>query len=128
MIIWKKEKEDYKIIKDISIKTYENESMEEYILYLYEEYFAKLPIEQNLLICSIVKKHLSKNYNHIYTELYYVNISTLFVIEIIKSFSNFQNNKIYGYIDNLLSIYLEKFKKDNEDKKMSINKNKNLFW
>ena len=48
--------------------------MEEYILYLYEEYFGKLPIEQNLLICSIVKKHPLKNYNHIYTELYYVNI------------------------------------------------------
>ena len=45
-------KEDYKDIKGIYIKECKNESIEEYILYLYEEYLGKLPIAQNILICS----------------------------------------------------------------------------
>ena len=33
--------------------------------------------------------------------------NTLFIIEILESFSNFQHNKMYSYIDKLLSYKLE---------------------
>ena len=43
------------------------------------------------------------------------------MIEILESFSSFQHNKMYSYIDKLLSYKLEKYVKDNKEKK-NINK------
>jgi len=42
--------------------------------------------------------------------------NTLFVLAILQSFSNFQHNKMYSYIDKLLSIKLQKYKKENRNK------------
>ena len=118
-------KEDYKNIKGISIKKCENESIEKYILYLYEEYLEKLPIAQNILICS--KETSTEELQSFLYRAILCEYNTLFVIEILQSFSNFQYNKMYGYIDNLLSIKLEKYKKDNEDKK-NVDKEKSRIY
>ena len=117
-------KEDYKNIKGISIKTCENESIEEYILYLYEEYVGKLPIAQNILICS-KETSIEEIQSFLYRAIL-CDYHTLFVIEILKSFSNYQHNKMYGYIDKLLSIKLEKYKKDN--KKDDVYKEKTRIY
>ena len=101
--------------KGISIYQCTEKSMEEYILNLFNDYLGKLPIAQNVLICSketSIEEMQSFLYRAILCEY-----NTLFVIEILKSFTNYQHNKMYGYIDKLLSIKLEKFKKNNEDKK-----------
>ena len=101
--------------KGISLHQCTDKSMEEYILNdVFNEYLGKLPIAQNVLICSketSIEEMQSFLYRAILCEY-----NTLFVIEILKSFTNYQHNKMYSYIDKLLSIKLEKFKKNNEDK------------
>ena len=100
--------------KGISLHQCTDKSMEEYILDVFNEYLGKLPIAQNVLICSketSIEEMQSFLYRAILCEY-----NTLFVIEILKSFTNYQHNKMYGYIDKLLSIKLEKFKRNNENK------------
>ncbi len=102
--------------KGISIKKCEKISMEEYFLFLFMEKIDKLPIAQNILICSnetSVEEIQSFLYRAILCES-----NTLFAVEILESFSNFQHNKMYSYIYKLLSIKLEKYKKENKDKKI----------
>ena len=94
-----------------------NESIEEIILYLFQEKLRILPIAQNILICSnetSIEEIQSFLYRAILCDYY-----TLFIIELPESFSKFQQNKMYSYIDKLLSYKLEKFK--NGDRK-----NKNI--
>ena len=101
--------------RGISIKKCEKNSMEEYILGLFLEKLDKLPIAQNILICSnetSIEEIQSFLYRAILCES-----NTLFVVEILESFSNFQHNKMYSYIDKLLSIKLDKYKKQNKEKK-----------
>ena len=101
--------------KGISIKKCEKISMEEYILFLFMEKLDKLPITQNILICSN-----ETSIEEIQSFLYRAKLcesNTLFAVEILESFSNFQHNKMYSYIDKLLSIKLEKYRKENKDKK-----------
>jgi hypothetical protein len=101
--------------KGISIKKCEKISIEEYILNLFNNKLKKSPIAQNILICSIetpIEELQSFLYRAILCES-----NTLFVLAILQSFSNFQHNKMYSYIDKLLSIKLEKYKKQNEEKK-----------
>ena len=77
--------------------------------------FKKSPIAQNILICSnetSIEELQSFLYRAILCES-----NTLFVLAILQSFTNFQHNKMYSYIDKLLSIKLEKYKKQNEEKK-----------
>ena len=98
--------------KGISIKKCKDESTEEYILRLFIDKIGKLPIAQNLLICSketSIEEIQSFLYRAILCEY-----NTLFAIEILDSFSNFQHNKMYSYIDKLLSIKLEKYNKNKE--------------
>jgi hypothetical protein len=40
-----------------------------------------------------------------------------FAVEILESFSNFQHNKMYSYIDKLLTNKVAKYKNPNVDKK-----------
>ena len=113
-------KEEYRK-KGISIKKCENESMEEYILYLFMEKMDKIPVAQNILICSketSIEEIQSFLYRAILCEY-----NTLFVVEILESFTNFQHNKMYSYIDKLSSIKYEKYKRGNADKK-NIDKSK----
>ena len=94
-------------------------SMEEYILHLFQEKLDKLPIAQNILICSnetSIEEIQSFLYRSILCEY-----NTLFIIEILESFSSFQHNRMYSYIDKLLSIKLEKTIKENKENK-NINK------
>ena len=109
-------KEEYNDeFKGIYIEKCEKISMEEYILGLFLKKLDKLPIAQNLLICSnetSIEEIQSFLYRAILCES-----NTLFAIEILESFTNFQHNKMYSYIDRLLSIKLEKYKKKKEKKK-----------
>ena len=113
-------KEGYKN-KGISIMECKKEqSMEENILYLFAKKLDKLPIAQNILICSretTIEEMQSFLYRAILCEY-----NTLFVLEILDSFSNFQQNKMYGYIDKLTSIKMEKYSKKNKDNKKKIDK------
>ena len=96
-----------------------NISMEEYILHLFQEKLDKLPIAQNILICSgetSIEEIQSFLYRAILCEY-----NTLFIIEIQESFSSFQHNRMYSYIDQLLSYKLEKSIKKNKENK-NINK------
>ena len=108
--------------KGISIiKCKEEQSMEENILSLFANRLDKLPIAQNVLICSretTIEEIQSFLYRAIMCEF-----NTLFVLEILDSFSNFQHNKMYSYIDKLTSIKIEKYKNKNKDNKSKINKN-----
>ena len=102
--------------KGISLKKCINESPGQYILNLFINILGKLPIAQNILICSketSIEELQSFLYRAILCEY-----NTLFTIEILDSFSNFQQNKMYSYIDKLLSIKLEKYKKENKDIKI----------
>ena len=90
--------------------------MEEYILYLFQEKLDKLPIEQNILICS--KETSIEEIQSFFYRAILCEYNTLFIVEILESFSNFQHNKMYGYIDKLLTIKLENTKKDKENKDM----------
>ena len=93
----------------------DNISMEEYILYLFQEKLDKLPIAQNILICSnetSIEEIQSFLYRAILCEY-----NTLFIIEILESFSSFQHNRMYSYIDKLLSYKLEKSIKENKENK-----------
>ena len=93
----------------------ESFSMEEYLLYLFQEKLDKLPIAQNILICSSetsIEEMQSFFYRAILCEY-----NTLFIIEILESFSSFQHNKMYSYIDKLLSYKFEKSIKENKEKK-----------
>ena len=111
-------KEDKKI-KGIYIKKCEVISMEEYIIYLFYEKLNKLPISQNILICDS-----ETSFEEIQSFLYRAILceyNTLFIIEISVSFSCFQHQKMYHYIDKILSNKFEKSIKENNANK-NINK------
>ena len=108
-----KEKDKF---KGISIKKCTKISMEEYILGLFMEKLGKLPIAQNILICSN-ETSIEEIQSFLYRAIL-CDSNTLFTVEILESFSNFQHNKMYSYIDKLLSIKLEKYKKEHKDNKI----------
>ncbi len=114
-------KEEYKK-KGISIiKCKEEQSIEENILSLFANKLDKLPIAQNILICSretTIEEMQSFLYRAILCEF-----NTLFVLEILDTFSNFQQNKMYSYIDKLTTIKMEKYKQKNKDNKSKFFKN-----
>jgi len=99
--------------KGISIKKCTKISMEEFIISLFIKKLGKLPIAQNILICSnetSIEEIQSFFYRAILCEF-----NTLFAVEIFESFSNFQHNKMYSYIAKLLSIKFEKYKEENKE-------------
>jgi len=105
--------------KGIFIKKCGTISLEQYILYLFQKKLGKLPIAQNILVCSgetSIEEMQSFLYRAILCEY-----NTLFIIDILESFSSFQHNRMYSYIDKLLSYKLEKSIKENKENK-NINK------
>ena len=80
-------------------------SMEEFILKLFRDKLDKLPIAQNILICSN-ETSIEEMQSFFYRAIL-CDYNTLFIIEVLNSFSNFQHNKMYSYIDKLLSYKLE---------------------
>ena len=105
--------------KGIFIYKSETISMEEYILYLFQEKLDRLPIAQNILICSN-ETSIEEMQSFLYRAIL-CDYNTLFMIEILESFSSFQLNKMYNFIDKLLSYKLEKSKEKNKEIK-KINK------
>ena len=65
--------------------------MEESILYLFHEKLEKLPIEQNILICS--NETSIEEMQSFFCRAILCDYNTLFIIEILESFSNFHDNK-----------------------------------
>jgi len=92
-----------------------NISTEEKILSIFTEKLERLPIAQNILICS--KETTIEEIQSFFYRAILCDQNTLFVVEILQTFSNFQHNKMYGYIDKLLSYKFEKAKKENKDNK-----------
>ena len=85
----------------------------------------KLPIAQNILICSN-ETSIEEMKSFFYRAILYKS-NTLFAVEILESFTNFQHNKMYSYIDKIISIKLEKYKKENKNNKIkdkNVNKSK----
>ena len=107
-------KEDKKC-KGIFIIKCENISIEEYILKIFQEKLDKLPIAQNILNCNN-KTSIEEIKSFLYRAIL-SDYNTLFIIEILDSFSSFQFKKMYIYIVKLLSYKLEKFKKENKEYK-----------
>ena len=109
--------------RGIGVKKCDKISMEEYILDLFQEKLDKLPIAQNILICS--KETSIEEIQSFFYRAILCEYNTLFIVEILESFSNFQHNKMYGYIDKILSIKLENIKKDKGNQKIkNIDKSK----
>ena len=84
----------------------QNSSMEQFILKLFLNKLDKMPIAQNILICSN-ETSIEEIQSFLYRAIL-CDYNTLFVIEILETFSNFQHNKMYSYVDKLLSYKLEK--------------------
>ena len=78
-----------------------------------------MSIAQNILICSN-ETSIEEMQSFFYRAIL-CDYNTLFVIEILESFSNFQNNKIYSYIDKLLSYKLENSENKNINKSIPEN-------
>ena len=106
-------KDEYKNIKGISIKKCKKHSIEEYNLYLFIKYLGKLPIAQNILICN-KETSLEEMQSFLYRAIL-CDYNTLFLIEILESFSNIQLGKMFNIIDKLLEIKFQKYIKDNKD-------------
>ena len=102
-----------KNLKGIYIEQCRNISMEEYIFNLYQENLEMLPIAQNILICSN-----ETSFEEIQSFLYRAILckyNTLFVIEIIESFSKIQQNKMCNCINKILSYKYEKYISNNKE-------------
>ena len=91
--------------KGIYIYKSRNLSMEQLILFIFKNKLEKLPIAQNILICSN-ETSIEEMQSFFYRAIL-CDYNTLFIIEVLESFSNFQHNKMYSYIDKLLSYKLE---------------------
>ena len=100
--------------KGISVVKCLDQTIEEYVLYLFVNNLDKLPISQNILVCNnetSIEEIKSFLYRAILCEF-----RTLFVIELLESFPDAQFNKMLYYIDKILSIKYEKYLKKNNEK------------
>ena len=97
-----------------------NESMEEFILNIYWEKMGQLPIAQNVLISS--KETSQEEMQAFFYRAILSDYNTLFVVEINDSFSDFQQNIMYTYIDTILTYKYEKYKE--WEKKKNVDKAK----
>ena len=86
--------------------------MEEYILNIFIEKLDKLPIAQNILICNN-ETSIEEMQSFLYRALL-CEYNTLFIIEILDSFSSSQYKKMHIYINKLLSYKFEKSIKENK--------------
>jgi len=107
--------------KGIYLLECENKSMEEDIINLFWDKIKSIPIAQNILITN--KETSSEEIQAFFHRAILCNYNTLFVVELNDSFSEFQQNIMIDYIDNLLSYknnqYNEEAKKNTD--KISTN-------
>ena len=95
-----------------------NSSKEEYIITLFWDKIKDLPIAQNVLITN--KETSFEEVQAFFHRAILCNYNTLFTVEINDSFSDFLQNKMNSYIDNLLTLKNDDYnqqKKENIDKK-----------
>ena len=100
-----------------------NESAEEYILKIFLEKLEHLPLAQNVLISS--KETSPEEIQAFLYRAILCDYNTLFVIELNNSFSNFQLNIMYSYINSILSY---KNKIYNESTKNKVDKANTLEY
>ena len=98
--------------KGFYLKRTDNSLMEVSIVYLFLEKLEQLPIAQNILICS--RETSFEEMRSFFTRALLCEYNTLFIVEITKSFSEGQLNKMYTYINILLSYKMTKNKKENQ--------------
>ena len=106
-----KEKNKY---KGIYLHKCENEIKEEFILNLFLKEIGRLPIAQNILICS-------KETSHEETQAFFYRsilceYNTIFIVAMNDSFSDSQQNIMFTNIDTILSYKNEKYKDSNNKK------------
>ena len=94
-----------------------NESAEEYILKIFLEKIGHLPLAQNVLISS--KETSPEEIQAFFYRAILCDYNTLFVVELNNSFSNYQQNIMYSYINSILSF---KNKIYNESTKNKVDK------
>ena len=107
--------------RGIYIYKCQNASMEQLILYIFKSKLGILPVAQNILICG--KETSNEEMQSFFYRAILCDYNTLFIIEVLESFSNFQHNKMYNYIDKLLSYKLENC----ENKKLNKNDTKDYL-
>ena len=107
-----KEKNEY---KGIYLHECKEESMEEFIISTYMDKMNQLPIAQNILICNKETSH--EEMQSFFYRAILCDYNTLFIVEINYSFSDFQQNLMYNYIDTILSYKYENY--DNKNVKKS---------
>ena len=90
----------------------ENLTMEEFILYLFQEKLEKLPIAQNILFLSNETSY--EEMKSFFYRAILCDYNTLFIIEIFESISILHLEKMFRYIDEILSYKFKKFKKENK--------------
>ena len=99
-------------LKGIFLHKCEKISMEEYIINLFLDKLDELPISQNILIAN--KETSSEEIQAFLHRSILCNYYTLFVVEINDSFSEYQQNIMGIYIDNLLSYKNDEYNRANE--------------
>ena len=108
--------------KGIYLHLCENETMEEFILNIFMTKIGQMPIAQNVLICS--KETSQEEMQAFFYRAILCNYNTLFVIGIKNSFSDYQQNLMYTYIDKQLAYQNEKFKQYENKKNVEKTKTK----
>ena len=83
--------------------------MEFFILNIFLDKLGQLPIAQNILICS--KETSPEEIQAFFYRAILCDYNTLFAVEINESFSDYQQNIMYNYINKLLSVQNEEYKK-----------------
>ena len=86
----------------------ENESMEEFILYIFLDKMDQLPIAQNLLISN--KETSQEEIQAFFYRAILCDYNSLFVVELNDSLSDCQKKTMSTYIDALLTYKYEKYK------------------
>ena len=102
--------------KGIYLQPSKSNTMEKYIINLFWEKLTELPIAQNVMITS--KETSSEEIQSFLHRAILCNYNTLFVVEINESFSEYQQNIMNSYIDQLLIYQNNKFNDENDDNKV----------
>jgi len=99
------------------------ELIEDFILNIFLDKIGHLPLAQNVLIFS--EETSPEEIQAFFYRSILCDYNTLFVVELNNSFSDFQQNIMYSYIDSILSY---KNKIYNESEKQNIDKNKTNIY
>ena len=110
--------------RGIYMQRCENESMEEFIINLFFDKINTLPISLNILICN--NETSSEEIQAFFYRSILCEENTLFVVELNDSFSEFQQNIMNNYINQLLAF--QKEQKENETAKKYIDSEKTYLY